>query len=186
MGYCSGTRADLCRPEPRERIGEASRFWHRVRVRDVQRVALLRFYHGESQDVICRDLAITPALLAEWVSTTPTSALRPRDLPYVSLKLEPILEGRQRTDLGLRVGPPDRLANGEMLVHVVAPRRETGPICSRCGRTFPTGVVEDGWAGESFLLLRETVPTGASSMRRINAEEAEQFRPCQPKDGRDA
>ncbi|MGQ0434368.1 MAG: hypothetical protein ACT452_18435 [Microthrixaceae bacterium] len=144
---------------------------------EVRQEALVRLYAGESIESICADLSITVDLLVDWKRDTDPEQLRPAGLPYVSARLSPPRQGVPRSELGMRVGPPDRLAYGVQWVHVVSDPADT--VCARCGsqvipeRYQPSN---DSWPA---LVLVEEAPEGRV-VRLITDEEAELFPDCQP------
>lgn len=143
---------------------------------DRQRQALLRFYSGDAPEDICADLSITMEELADWGRTTDPSELRPDGLTSISSTLSPPQPGVPRTNLGMRVGPPDRPAESVQRVHVVAGPSE--PVCLRCGReVVPTHLQPHSSPWPAFVLVQEA--RDGSSVRFITDEEAELFPTCE-------
>lgn len=119
-----------------------------------QRHALLRFCSGEAPEDICADLSITMEQLADWDRTTEPSQLRPEGLTYVSGTLSSPQPGMPRTNLGIRVGPPDRPADAVERIHVVAGPSE--PVCVRCGEeVLPRHFQPQSLAWPAFVLVQE-------------------------------
>jgi len=146
-------------------------------VDDLRQRALLRLYAGESPDSICADLSITVDQLAEWDRNTEPEELRPAGLPYVSGTLSPPGHGFPRSNLGMRVGPPDRSANGVQRVHVIAAPTESA--CGRCGRgVIPEAFQLSSQSWPAFVLVEEA-PEGRS-VRLITEEESGLFPACEP------
>ena len=149
--------------------------WDAGPVADRRERALLRLYSGEATEDICADLAIAPEQLAEWDRTTEPHQLRPRELRYSSSTLSPPQRDAPRTDLGMRVGPPDRPTEAVQEVHAVAGPSESG--CLRCGReVLPAGFPVHSWTWPAFVLVQKA--REASSVRLITEEEAGRFPQC--------
>lgn len=144
---------------------------------ELRQIALLRFYAGESPASICAALSITVQQLAEWERTTEPEQLRPAGLPYVSTTLSVPREGVPRSDLGLRVGPPDRPAKGAQRVHVLS--GPTDVRCNRCGQAVIPKQFQPASPSWPVSVLIEVAPEG-SGWQMITDEEADLFPRCEP------
>ena len=144
---------------------------------DLRAKALLRLSSGESPEAICGDLSISPEQLAEWDRVTEPEDLRPSGLGYMSVQLTPAMTGSPRRDLGLRLGPPDRPANGVKNVHLV--RGPTDRSCIRCGRqVIPARFQPDLEHWPAHVLIEEV--EHGRTVRVITAEESKFLPPCSP------
>lgn len=144
---------------------------------EVRQEALLRLYAGESIESICADLSITVDLLIVWKRDTDPEQLRPAGLPYVSARISPPRQGAPRSELGMRVGPPGRLADGAQRVHVISDPADA--VCARCGSQVIPERYRPSYDSWPALVLVEEAPEGRV-VRQITDEEAELLPDCQP------
>jgi hypothetical protein len=151
--------------------------WNAGFVDNRQRRALLRLYSGEAPEDICADLSITMHELADWDRTIEPEQLRPDGLGYVSSTLATPQAGVPRTNLGMRIGPPERSAEAVQRVHLVG--GPSDPVCLRCGdEVLPRHFEPHSPAWPAFVLVQQA--RQGSSVRLVTKEEADLFPACAP------